>query len=177
MAAPLYSQAQVAKLIAMPKFVPHDEWEKRTDGRPGPEERQRIRAYPVDESDLTEFHIERCKWVARGEASFTLLCKLVGYPEEALCRYEIQLATHRNPKWFPPAYVGKRVPHKHVYNERAMREFGAWDKCATPLVFKPAPKRKMSLQQYIDRMIAPEFLKDVHVDIHDPDSMGLFYRG
>src|SRR5438128_428070 len=118
MAAPIYSQQQVSALIALPKFVKYDEWQNRFDGRSTPdEERKRLKAHPVDATDSTEFVIETCKCIARGEASFTLFGKLIGYPEHPLCRYEVQISRHSNPKWFPPSMIGPRVLHKHVYNE------------------------------------------------------------
>jgi len=69
----------------------------------------------------------------------------------------------------------KYVPHKYVYNERAIREDWPWDKCAEPLKLKSRPRKKLSIQQCID-WIAPIFLNDTHVEIHDPDSMELFGR-
>lgn len=176
MAAAVYSQEQVSAMIAAPKYVQHEAWDKRTEGRAGTDEvRNRIRAFPKDDQDLTEFAIEACRCIARGEASFTLFGKLIGYPEEPLCRYEVQLVRHTNPRWFSPLVVGPRILHKHVYNERAIREGWMWDKCAEPLRQKSTPRRRLSLQQCIDR-IAPIFLKETNVEIYDPDSMSLFGR-
>jgi hypothetical protein len=176
MAAPIYSQEQVSAMIATPKSVKHDAWQERSAGRAGTAElRDRIPAHPIDESDLTEFVIETCRCIARGEASFTLFGKLAGYPEQALCRYEVQICRHANPKWFLPSMIGPRVLHKHVYSERAIREDWTWDKCAEPLKQHSRPRRKLTLQQCIDRL-APIFLQETNVKIHDADSMGLFGR-
>lgn len=154
----------------------YDAWQNRYDGRSGTDEvRNRIKARPVDGDDLTDFTIEICRCVARQEASFTLFGKLVGYPDSPLCRYETQLCRHTNPKWFPPSVIPSRMLHRHVYNERAIREDWTWDKCAEPLKLKSVPKRKLSLQQSIDRL-APEFLKDTKIEIHDPDSASLFFN-
>jgi hypothetical protein len=177
MAAPIYTQDQVAAMIAMPKYVEHDAWEKRFDGRLGnDEERNRIKAQPADEKDLTEFVIEICRCIARGEASFTLFGKLLGYTEHPLCRYEIQCSRHTNPKWFSPSMFGSFIPHKHIYNERAVREDYSWDKCAEPLRMSlPRKKRKLTITQWIDR-IGPHFLKDANIEISDPRAMPLFGR-
>jgi len=116
MAAPIYTQAQVAAMIATPKYVPHDAWNGRSEGREGTDEvRNRIEAHPIDENDSTQFLIERCRCAARGEASFTLFGRLSEYVQQPLCRYEIQICRHSNPKWFSgPSYISARVPHKHV---------------------------------------------------------------
>lgn len=178
MAAPIYLQEQVSAMMATPKHVEHDEWQKRFEGRAGnDEERNRIKVYPNDEKDSTEFVVETCRCIARGEASFTLFGKLIGYTEHPLCRYEIQISPHRNPKWFPPTMFGSLVPHRHIYNERAIREDHSWDRCAEPLKELAVPKKgkKFSVQQWIDR-IGPIFVKDVRLDVADPDADPLFGR-
>lgn len=177
MAAPIYTQAQVAAMIATPKYVPHDAWNGRSEGREGTDEvRNRIEAHPIDENDPTQFLIERCRCAARGEASFTLFGRLAEYVQQPLCRYEIQICRHSNPKWFSgPSYISARVPHKHVYNERAILEGWTWDKCAEPLKLNSQPKKKLSVEQCIN-WIAPIFLKEIHLEIHDPESNGLFGR-
>lgn len=164
-------------MIAVPKFVDYEAWYDRKDGRPGTDEvRHRIKARPANnKDDYTEFVIEACRCVARGEASFTLFGKLIGYPEQAICRYETQLCLHKNPKWFPPPLIQRRAIHRHVYNERAIREDWPWDKCAELVTFdKAMPRKKLSLQQYIER-IGPKFLKDTNTEVHDPDSRDLFH--
>jgi hypothetical protein len=161
-------------MLKLPKHVEHDAWQNRHDGRSG--DRPRIKASPNDRTNLTEFTIEIFKCAARGEASFTLLGRPSGYPEHALCRYEIQLVRHTNPKWFEPVFIGPRALHKHVYNERAIREDFPWDKCAEPLALKSHPRRRLSLEQAINR-IAPIFLKELCVEILDRDTMSMFHGG
>jgi len=161
-------------MIALPKYVEHDEWEKRFAGRVGnDEDRNRIRARPTNEKDLTEFIIEVCRCVARCEASFTLTGKLLGYTEHPLCRYDIQCSRHKNPKWFSPSMFGPFVPHKHVYNERGVRDDYAWDKCAEPLQMSLPKRRRLTVTQWVDR-IGPIFLKEANIEIRDPGAMPLF---
>jgi hypothetical protein len=174
MAAPIYSQEQVQRMLLVPKIVSHDEWENRFAGRQSPDEqRDRIKASPADADDLTEFWIEICRCAVRSEASFTMAAKLLEYPEHALCRYEVQLGSHTNPKWFTPHFVDRRALHKHIYNERAIREGFTWDKCAEPV---KQPKRKLSFQQAIDHL-TPIFLEELRIEIHDPNVRGLFHHG
>jgi hypothetical protein len=177
MAAPVYLQQQIVAMIATPKRVDYNAWQNRYEGRAKQtEERSRIEASPIDENDLTEFEIETCRCPAREEASFTLFGKLIGCPQEPLCRYEVQWCRHTNPRWFPPAYIGLRELHKHVYNERAIRENWPWDKCAELLNVKKKPKKQLSLQQCIERL-GGIFLDETHTTIDDPASRDLFYKG
>lgn len=163
-------------MMKMPKLVPHDAWQNRFEGRKTTDEmRDRVPCTPLDESDLTEFCIEICHCPARGEASFTLFGKLNGYTDHPLCRYETQIGRHVNPKWIDPYFIGAGILHRHVYNERALREGWPWDKCAEPLKLTKVPKRKLSLQQAIDQM-TPIFLRDLEIEIHDPDVNVLFGR-
>jgi hypothetical protein len=176
MAASIYTQRQIDAMIAEPKHVPFDAWDHRWDGREsGDEHRIRVKVFPDNKASLTEYVVECCKCAARGEASFTLFGRLLGYPEHSVCRYERQLCRHNNPRWFPPSVIGSNVLHRHVYNERAVTEDWPWDKCAEPLKIV-VPKRKLSLQQAIDRL-TPEFLKDIKLEVHDPQTMGLFRGG
>lgn len=181
MAATIYTQAQVVGMLAISKHVPFDDWEdqqgknNRLKGREGTDEqRVRIKVFPDDESDLTEFAVETCRCVARGEASYSLFGKLLGYPEHVLCRYDLQTCRHTNPKWFPPFVIGSRVLHRHIYNERAIRDDWPWDKCAEPLDI-PKTKRKLSFQQSIDRL-TPHFLADIKLEVYDPDTAGTLFR-
>lgn len=175
MAAPVYTQSQAQSMIEMQKVVPHDAWENRFEGRPSTtqEIRNRIRVVPEEEANLTEFIVETCLCPGRGEAAFTLLGKLLGYTEQPLCRYEVQISRHTNPRWFPPFVIAPRALHRHVYNERAIREDWPWDKCAELL---KQPKRKLSLQQAID-ILTPIFINDVRLEIHDPDVLGHLFDG
>ncbi|MDP9172891.1 MAG: hypothetical protein M3O30_03385 [Planctomycetota bacterium] len=174
-AAPIYSQQQVTAMLKTPKVVEHDAWENRFDGRKSTEEaRVRIPVSPEDDADLTVFAIESCKCIVRGEVSFTLFGKMLEYPEHALCRYEMQLCRHNNPKWFPPSFISSRALHKHVYNERAIRDDMPWDKCAELLNLKKRPRRKLSLQQAID-LITPIFINEIRLEIHDPNVRQLLF--
>jgi hypothetical protein len=172
-AAPIYSQAQVAAMLKMPKIVDHDAWQGRQDGRESRDEnRHRIEAQPEDKSNTTKFTIEICRCVVRAEASFTLLGKMLGYPEHALCRYETQICWHTNPKGYASGDIGPRAPHKHIYNEKMIRDGYPWDRCAEGLKLKKV-RRKLSLEQTINRM-APIFLNEINVEIFDPDVAPLF---
>jgi hypothetical protein len=174
MAAPIYSQAQVDRMIRTSKFVEQDAWQNRSDGRQSTiEQRDRIKAAPKDDTNLTEFWIESCRCPGRCEASFTLIGKLLEYPEHPLCRYDFQISKHTNPKWFSPYVIGPRVPHRHVYNEKAIREGWTWDKCAEPIHQK---KRTYSLEQAIN-LLAPIFLNDLRIEIYDPDTIGALFGG
>lgn len=172
MAAPLYNQWQVDRMLQMPKYVPFDAWETRWSGRDsGTGHRPRISAFPIDENDATEFVIESCHSDSRREVSFTLLGKLIGCPRVPLCRYESQIGRHKNPEWYPPEWVEDRVLHRHVHSERAIREGLAWCACAD--VIGPPVER---IQQAIDHL-TPIFLKELTIEIHDRDvRTGLFGR-
>jgi hypothetical protein len=180
MAAPIYSQAQADAMIVAPKYISYDAWNEQWANlcarvrRPASDEdRVRIKVESGD-GDLTEFCVECCKCPARGEASYTLFGKLLGYVEHPLCRYDLQVCRHTNPRWFPPWVIGSRVLHRHIYNERAIRENCTWDKCAEPLKI-PKPKRKLSFQQSIDRL-TPHFLTDIKLDIYDPKVAGMLFQ-
>lgn len=167
-------------MIALPKFVSYSAWQDRfdnvgvKDGRESALEwRPRVKAHPQNDLDLTEFVIETCRCPSRKEASFTLFGKLAGYPEQPLCRYEIQICRHNNPKWFPPPTVMPWVLHKHVYNERAIREGHPWDKCAEPIL-KKMPRNKLSLQQAMDRL-SGIFLTETVVSVESPETNDLFF--
>ncbi len=73
-----------------------------------------------------------------------------------------------------PMYRDPACP-RHGDNERAIREGWPWDKCASPLKI-PKTKKKLSLQQSIDRL-TPIFLEDINLDIYDPEIGSLFFRG
>jgi len=174
MAAPVYLQSQVDTMLNAPKYVRFNAWENRLPGRTHSEEiRHRIKAFPFDPKDATLFIIESCHCLSRRQVSFSLFGKMKGYPEHALCRYEIQTIRHRNPDWFPPQYVGNRVLHKHVYSERAIREGYTWDKCAEVLLCRP---QIFILERAIDHL-TPLFLSELKIEIHDPDVLtSLFGR-
>jgi hypothetical protein len=137
--------------------------------------RPRIDAYPVDEANLTIFRIESCTCPARNEASFTLFGRMAGYGEHPLCRYEIQLCRHTNPKWFSPYVIAPWVLHKHIYSEQAIRRGHPWDKCASPLL-KTQPRRRFSLQQAIGR-ISRIFLDENLIEIHGQNSEWMLFHG
>jgi len=174
MAAPIYTQQQIDRMLKIPKSVPYDAWENRFEGRQSTDElRDRFKARPIDETDLTEFTIEICRCSVRHEASFTLFGRLLEYPEHPICRYEIQLCRHRNLKWFPPRIVDPRMLHKHVYSERAIREGWPWDKCAEPI---GQNRKNLSLEQAIGRL-TPVFLENLKIEIHDSEVQDLFHQG
>lgn len=159
-------------MLAAPKYVPFDAWDNRWAGRESTiETRHRIKAFPTDANDLTQFTIESCHCYPRREISFTLFGRMLSYPSVPICRYEVQNGRHRNPAMYPPRFVGNRVLHTHVYNERVIRHGGSWDACAD--VIGPAVDR---VQEAIDRL-TPLFLEQLSIEVHDPDVSGeLFGR-
>jgi hypothetical protein len=170
-AAPIFNQLEVEQLLEMPKHAAHDAWEDRHNGRN--EMQARVPVTPDDKSAFVQFEVEAYKCPEKNEASFTLIAKSVGRPEQAICRYEIHIGRHKNLRWMSPVFVGSKIPHKHIYNEKAVRDDWPWDQCAEPLKFKKSLPRKISLQQAIDR-IAPIFLVEVHLEIYDPNVQTLF---
>src|SRR4051812_1066058 len=116
MAAPIFSEDEVARLMAMPKHVRFEDWEGKWSCRDGADDKVRIKVYPAEpEDDDAEFLIEREERRYRGEIFITLVAKLP-QRRHPVCRYDLQQGIHRNPKWIRPRVVPPRAFHRHVYN-------------------------------------------------------------
>jgi hypothetical protein len=90
-AAPIYSQAEADAMIAMPKRVEPEAWEKSDPGRPTMGEPSRkIEAFPEDNDDAFEFKIILRTSEKTEYFSVTLEGKMAGRVWEGLCRYDIQ---------------------------------------------------------------------------------------
>lgn len=165
MAAPVFSKSDVLRLIAMPKHVRYDDWQADWKSREGSVPAVKIKAFPNDEDEDIEFIIERVDRRDRGEVTLNLYVKL---PELArahpLCRYDLQNLRHRNPKWFTPKIIPSRTFHKHVYNERAVRENlpKDWALCAEPIDIKP----ERDFQRNLSKLLRV-FLEELHIEMHD----------
>lgn len=174
MAAPLFTQHEIERLIALPKHALRDEWEGRWAVRHGTDTNVRIVAHPDDPDESMEFHIERQDRPSREEVSVRLSVKMPGRGRVQLCRYDIQVSRHTNrKKWFTPRYVSARAPHKHVYNVRAVKEGtpSDWDVCAIPLDIGGAG----SQQQLVERLLRV-FIDDIALSFYDSPAQQQMFR-
>src|SRR5262245_21335704 len=58
MAAPLFSKAEVSRLLALKKKVPFEDWVSDSQGRDGPKKRPKLKAIAEHDGELIEFAIE-----------------------------------------------------------------------------------------------------------------------
>lgn len=164
MAAPLFNETEIIRLLSMGKHVRYDDWHTKWSGRAGTQGNARVRAFPAPgEAGDYEFTIERHEEPARDELSLRLYVKAPGR-EHILCRYDIQVGKHNNPKWYSPAAIGRRAAHRHVYNPEAVRRGTPkdWDICAD-LVDMPAGGTPQSVLQRLTQV----FLSELNVSIQD----------
>jgi hypothetical protein len=164
MGAPVFTQQEVAMLMALPKRTALPESMSGAEIaaigapagihkslRPGTSQRKRtIKVEPEDATLPVEFVLEVTENPHTDEFSLTLHAKYLARPSYPLCRFDIQDGSHANPEWFPPPHVASGVPHVHVYSERGEKERDSWDCCAEPLSFGAA--RKLSKEQERDRL-------------------------
>lgn len=170
---PIYTQTDVAQLMAVPKYVKYDAWANRLRSRQTVGEQcKKLQVWPEDENNLTEFWVEaRHRPIGRVKTSLTLYAKIPGRNGHAVCRYDVQDQKHTNhPKWFLPRYVGRLVAHRHIFNEKAVREGHSWDACAEPLHLGDVGP----VEHRIERT-ARVFLSDTNITVHDPDAMGTLF--
>lgn len=138
MAAPLFNSADVAALIAMDKRIVLEEWQTKSELKQGRATtgwlHARVRASAPDQADV-RFVVELRKSLRREEFSMTLLVSTPNVKDVAIVRYDIQTSAHVNPPWQGSQLIAPRVPHKHVYNPRAVSEGIAddWERCAEEL--------------------------------------------
>jgi hypothetical protein len=106
----------------------------------------------------------------RGLVAYTLIGEMPGRPDHPLCRYDIQASRHRNPQWWPPPVIPPRVIHRHLYNERAVREGQGWDWCAD-LVLAPELSARHN-----SAVLSQVFIDGIALTIQDPEVRDLFSR-
>jgi hypothetical protein len=174
MAASLFTQSQVSRLIAMPKHARFEDWEGKWASRDGAEGNVKILAHPDDGTDGLEFHIERTYRPSREEISVTMGVKITGRDCFPICRYDIQIGKHINVhRWFRPRLIPPLAPHKHVYNARAVKEGtpSDWDKCASLLDIHGGGSQAQKMER-----LMREFAREVSLSLHDrPAQHQLFF--
>lgn len=176
MAAPIYTDAEVKRLVAMPKRVSITAVD--TDARiVRPTKGETKRTTPVrpeDVAETVEFQMEECWKDDTDEYSVMLHVKLPPKPWQTICRFDIQDVGHRNPPWHLPLYIPSGVPHYHTYTERAIEEEDEWSKAATPIDFGNA--RDLTSGQEQTRLRGA-FLKHLNMRFLDSESASDLFPG
>lgn len=132
MATSIYTQVEIDQMLATPKDIELDAWEDRTQDRKRSPNSVAIEVSARDRDDM-DFNIAIVRSPRIGSESITLIGKILGRDRRAIARYDIHDAAHKNPPWFDPGFIGPRQPHRHLYNERALKEDREWHACAEPL--------------------------------------------
>jgi len=153
-------------MISVRKRVAFDAWNKRKLGRATKGEFGcEIKAEPEDASIPTAFKIVIRKDERTDTYSLTLEGKLPGRIFEGLLRYNVHDSIHANPEWFPPPIIESGDLHRHVYQERAVREGRDWDACAELLKL---PSAGSPNQQY-ERLLG-KFMVDANIRVSDSET-------
>lgn len=187
MAAPLYTQDEVEWALGVRKVaslsevtrsdesgnqLPEKRFRRSRSGSPHFEKRTTILACP--DEPRARFEMEEARNSLANEIWITLHLKLGSKPSSPMCRYDIQTGGHRNPDWFSPSFVPSQVPHRHIYNVRAIEQFARWDKCAEILDLDLVGT---SIERD-HRSLRGRFVRDLNIHFEDSETANqLFQHG
>lgn len=162
-------------LLGMPKRVFAEDWESRlhSDQAVKPKKRRqvatferkiRLKSRPEDSNASACFEIELVQNFRTDAVGLTLYAAIGLRPMLPICRYDFDDNEHENPDFcaFPSVTSGSF--HRHVYNERAVRELDRWDACAEKLELPTSGGPK----QLLDRLKG-RFLQDLHIRFERKD--------
>jgi len=142
-------------MLEMGKFVDWNAWEEKQPGRALIEGSVAIKA--TSESPEFEFMIEVYGERDLGACHVLLKGRITPRPFEGLARYDIQDTVHENPDWSGGALIEPQIPHRHFYNERALRSEDNWGAIAEPL----------TLKKNSPNVLLGTFLKDLNISFSD----------
>jgi hypothetical protein len=163
MAAPLYFQPEIDALLKMKKRIVADAWKpltpahKREAGKRQNsfEDVATMEAKAFDGSDKYEFQIELCHNLRNDAIAITLFAQIVPRNLTPICRYDVHDSPHNNPKWYSPRKIASGKVHRHIYNERAIRDgdLASWSDCGDsvrlPTGGSPASQRDRLKRKFI----------------------------
>jgi hypothetical protein len=174
MAAPLYTQQEVAVLLAMPKRAPGGSWQPTKPKKKRRHNEFEHVAVVVVEPDPvvtgTGFELDICHNLATDELSITLYAEIYPRPLRPICRYDVQDCAHGNPDWFPPPLIAPGEFHRHVYSERAVTEGEPedWDACAEALGIPTGGSPKAQLER-----LKKKAIDELNIVFEDRDTRNL----
>lgn len=162
MLASPFTDAQIQKILEVPKFWPIEATVRKITGQGG------IAAKEVDlECDElsvgTKLLVEYRDADRRISPLIALKVLLTRRHKEMICRYDVHNGMHRNPKWYTPQLVNSRQFHRHVFNERAYRETGVWDQCGDFII---QPQHPLPPQRYSE-FLRHRFITDLNIKFTD----------
>lgn len=139
MSAPGYTQAEIDYLIQVRKTVDWGAWNERQSNREGSPDSAVVEV--ASDDPAWQFRMEIMRNPGLDETHLVMKACGRGRERQAIVRYDIQDNAHGNPPWFPSAVVDVGQPHRHIYNERAIRAGLLWDACAEPVdISRPSPE-------------------------------------
>lgn len=182
MAAPIYSQAEADRMIAMAKVAPLADLQREkksdTEGtstrrmRVTKHEKRTIRQVEPEQESTVRFHVEICENTRTEGIAITLFGSMDSRPVRPLCRYEIQDSGHHNPPGFSPEFVGSGRPHRHMYSEHHEREYDSWSRCAEPIDIQMPATFSGQRTHLIGK-----FYADMNIKFSDGDEAFALFKG
>ena len=182
MAAPVYKQAEIERLLAVKKRATDSAWPALRPADWGPARRRanvyervaQITVLPWDDSSVYKFSLEICHNTRTDHVAITLRAAIPPRPMLPVCRYEVRDAPHANPACCPGQGIESGTFRRHVYNEQAVREGDpeSWDACAEALDLSSSGTGEAQM-----RRLANRTLGDLNIAFDDPAVDTLFRTG
>lgn len=179
MVAPLYFDREIAAMLAMEKRILSGGWKplaspNKKSARKRTNEFESVgimSAEPLIGTPGYVFEIDVCHNLRSDSIHISLYAEIAPRRVLPICRYEIHDSLHTNPLWFPPVVIEGGQFHKHVYNERSIREGDQrdWCECASPLDLGGQCSPDIAMQR-----LKNKFIDDLHLNFDERDDRQTF---
>lgn len=160
MPASVYRQDEISEMLIVEKTLV---WSDQTKNRSGDETARVIPIISANSKYAFKLEIRRNREL--GESNVILSAQMRGREFTAIARYDLEDSEHLNPDWFAPEYILPRIPHRHIYNQRAIEIGKKWDVCATPI----------EIQKHVPVNLIGQAISDLNMHFEDTISHGQLF--